>query len=301
MAKYFYNHSLLDAFITGNLRIKLPFTKEIDIPVPIKDRIDFFGVNYYTRVHLRFNPFKKFDIELRHKDIDGSGIIGSVCFLDKFLKMPCVIGKSMLIGKNDLEAIGGFSAVKDVLAEDYIIGKKIHKRGKKVILSNHIIKNVNEYWDIKRFLNRHTRWGKLRWKLGGVKYFSELLVNPVFMSSLPILLWEPSRITISFAFIVTSLKILGDYYFGTLLKRNELEETEPSPSIKPVPFFYYLLSPVKDMIIGFVWFVPILSNIIVWRGNRYIIGKDTMLSACPETGLLSWRYRIFDAIKARIA
>jgi len=231
----------------------------------------------------------------------NSFIIGSVCFLDRFLKMPCVIGKSMLMRKKDLETIGGFKAVKDVLAEDYVIGEKIHRMGKKVVLSNYTISNVNEYWGIRRFLNRHTRWGKLRWRLGGIKYFSELLGNPVFMSCLPILLWEPSRITISFALLVGSIKVLGDYYLGTIIRKNEFEKTESSHSINSIPPFYYLLSPIKDLLIGFVWFVPILSNTVVWRGNRYIIGKDSMLSPCPETGMWAWRYRIVDAIKARIA
>jgi hypothetical protein len=63
----------------------------------------------------------------------------------------------------------------------------------------------------------------------------------------------------------------------------------------------YLLSPFKDIIIGLLWFVPILSNTVVWRGNKYIIGKDSILSPCPETGRLSWRYRVVDAIKARLA
>ena len=74
VAKYFYNHSLLDAFITGTLKVKFPFKEEIGIAVPIKDKIDFFGVNYYTRIHMRFNPFKKMGIEMRHRDIDGYGL-----------------------------------------------------------------------------------------------------------------------------------------------------------------------------------------------------------------------------------
>ncbi len=73
-AKYFYNHSLLDAFISGELRLKFPFKKAIIIPVPIKGKLDFFGVNYYTRVHMRFNPLKKLGVELRHRDIEGYGL-----------------------------------------------------------------------------------------------------------------------------------------------------------------------------------------------------------------------------------
>lgn len=74
VAKYFYNHSLLDAFVTGKLRVKFPFKSEVAIEVPIKDKLDFFGVNYYTRIHIRFNPLKKMGVELRHRDIDGYGL-----------------------------------------------------------------------------------------------------------------------------------------------------------------------------------------------------------------------------------
>jgi ceramide glucosyltransferase len=218
----------------------------------------------------------------------NSFIMGSVCFLDKFLKMPCVVGKSMLMRKKDLEDIGGFRAVKDVLAEDYVIGEKIHKMGKKVILSSHMIKNVNEYWGIRKFVNRHTRWGKLRWKIGGIRYFSELLSNTVFMSFLPIFFWEPSKITFIFAAGVSSIKILGDIYIGRRIKTN-------------MNCLLYFLSPIKDLLIGLIWFVPLFSNTVMWRGNRYIIGKDSMLSLCPETGLWSWRYRIMNTIKTRFA
>ncbi|HCC68822.1 MAG TPA: ceramide glucosyltransferase [Nitrospiraceae bacterium] len=214
-------------------------------------------------------------------------ILGGVCSLNKFLKMPCVVGKSMLMRRGDLEAIGGFKSVKDVLAEDYIIGRKMHKRGRKVILSNYIIRNVNEYWGLKKFLNRHTRWGKLRWKIGGIRYFAELINNAILMSLLPIFLWEPSKITISFALLTCLIKISGDLYLG---KKTGAE-------LNP---FLYLLSPVKDLVIGLIWFVPILSNTVVWRGNRYIIRRDSMLSPYPETGLWSWRYRLVNAIKARL-
>jgi len=217
----------------------------------------------------------------------NSFIMGSVCFLDRFLKTPCVVGKSMLMRKRDLEAIGGFSAVKDVLAEDYLIGKKIEGTGKKVVLSHYMIRNVNHYWGIRKFLNRHIRWGKLRWRIGGFRYFSELIANPVFMSSIPMFLWGPSKITASLLVASSCIKIMGDFYIGRIIRA-------------PMRSLLYFLSPVKDMIIGIIWFVPILSNTVVWRGNRYIIGKDSFLLPCKETGW-SWTYRLTDAIKARFA
>ncbi|HEX8949708.1 MAG TPA: glycosyltransferase [Dissulfurispiraceae bacterium] len=219
----------------------------------------------------------------------NSFVMGSVCFLDKCLKMPCVVGKSMLMRKSDLEAIGGFAAVKDVLAEDYLIGKKMHESGRKVVLSSYRIQNVNEYWDLGRFLNRHTRWGKLRWRIGGAAYISELIANPVFLSLLPMLLWGPSKVTVSFTMLVSLIKIAGDFYIGRKVgaaQRNPL---------------FYLLSPIKDILIGLIWFVPLFSSTVTWRGNKYIIGKNSMLYPRVATGVWSWSYRIVNALKEKFA
>jgi len=218
----------------------------------------------------------------------NSFIVGSVCFLDKYLKMPCVVGKSMLMRKAELEDIGGFGSVKDFLAEDYIIGKRIHELGKRVVLSSHLINNVNEYWGIKRFINRHTRWGKLRWQIGGAKYLSELAGNAVFMSFVPIVIMPISKVSLLLAAAVSSLKIVHDLYIGKKLRAD----------MHPL---LYLLSPVKDLIVGLIWFVPILSNTVAWRGNRYIIGKDSMLFPYPEKGTTLWGLRIVTAIKTRLA
>ncbi len=225
----------------------------------------------------------------------NSFVIGSVSFLDRFLKMPCVIGKSMLMKKDDLEALGGLGAFKDILAEDFIIGREMQRAGKKVVLSSYLISNVNEYWDIKRFLNRHTRWGKLRWQIGGIRYFSEILANPVFVAALPVL-FKPSREALSFAAIVGLIKVLGDSVMGRRITSRSGEQGIQAPS--PLTYF---LAPLKDLIIGIVWFVPLLSSTIVWRGNRYVIGKDSRLSPCSESGFWSWGFRITESIRARVA
>ena len=226
----------------------------------------------------------------------NSFILGSVSFLDRFLGMPCVIGKSMLMRKNDLEAMGGLEAFKDILAEDFIIGREMHRSGKMVVLSNYLISNVNEFWGIRRFLNRHTRWGKLRWRIGGIRYFSELLVNPVFFATLPAIVDGPSRTTLSFAALIGLIKILGDSIIGRSIETQRSVHTGNQQS--PLT---YLIVPLKDIIIGVVWFIPLVSATVVWRGNRYLIGKDSRLSPCPETGFLSWGYRITNVIRARIA
>jgi ceramide glucosyltransferase len=218
----------------------------------------------------------------------NSFIAGSVCFLDRVLNMPCVIGKSMLMRKADLEAIGGLQAVKDVLAEDYVIGREMHRMGKGVVLSAYRVQNMNQYWGLRRFLNRHTRWGKLRWKIGGYQYLSELLANPVLFGSLPLLLAGPTRSTAALAAFTGMCKVGIDRMQGKALGSH-------------LTWRAYLLGPLKDLIIGALWFVPLLSSTVVWRGNRYRIDRDSRLLPAPDTGIGSWPGRLAHAIRERFA
>jgi ceramide glucosyltransferase len=195
----------------------------------------------------------------------NSFIMGSMCFLERFLKMPCVVGKSMLLRRSGLDEIGGLHGVKDILAEDYMIGRRLSLAGGRIVLSSHMIDNVNQDWNIRRFLNRHTRWGKMRWKIGGVRYFSELLVNPVLLASLPLLIQGVNECTLTLAAGMSAVKMLGDAYLGRKIRAG-------------IRVRHYLLTPLKDMIIGIIWFVPFLSHSVTWRGQRYRLGKDSLMS-----------------------
>ncbi|GAB5047223.1 ceramide glucosyltransferase [Thermodesulfovibrio sp. TK110] len=193
----------------------------------------------------------------------NSFILLSVCFLDKFLRMPCSIGKSMLMRKRDFEEIGGFNAVGNVLAEDYMLGKLMHERKKRVVISNYTIKNVNEYWSVRRFLNRHTRWAKIRWKIAGWKYFIEPINNPLFLASFAPLLNGFTRLSMILFLIACIYKVVLDIYVARLVRFKI--------------GFSCLLIPIKDLMLGVLWFVPFFSGKVMWRGSVYAIGKDTVL------------------------
>jgi len=136
IAKYFYNHSLIDAFMTGTLVIKFPFRNPLAIVVPIKDKLDFFGVNYYTRVHIRFNPFKKMGIELRHRDIGGYGLtdmgweihpygLERVLRYASKLNVPLIITENGIATRDDQKRIKFMKRHVDALERSLTMGLNV--------------------------------------------------------------------------------------------------------------------------------------------------------------------------------
>jgi len=190
-------------------------------------------------------------------------VAGSVFFVSNMLHYPVVIGKSMLLKREVLEKINGFKAFANVLAEDHLIGKEVRKAGYKIYHSQHVINNINIYWPMKRFLNRHIRWAMIRKRLKLFRYFSEQFSNPVMMAFIYLMVSFNLESIIVFN-LVTAIKILFDYKIATSVGAD-------------LKWYQYLLIPIKDIIIGFIWFVPFFYNKIDWRGNSFFISRGTQL------------------------
>jgi ceramide glucosyltransferase len=182
----------------------------------------------------------------------------------------CVIGKSMLLRRSELARLGGLRAVRNVLAEDFLIGRMYELAGYRVALSPYLVKCVNDGWTVERFLNRHLRWAQMRRRIAPAAYLGELLLNPVLWITLATALLcatgpapDPRLLAIAAAGI--AVKCASDSLVCRRL-RGKLPR-----------FGEILLMPLKDLAVGAIWLIAFFRRRVSWRGNELRIGQGSVL------------------------
>jgi ceramide glucosyltransferase len=201
-------------------------------------------------------------------------------------RVTCVVGKSMLMPLRALEAIGGLAGVRNLLAEDQVIGLKVRKAGYSVRLSHHVIENVNRSRDLKWFLNRHSRWYKIRFRLALPAFLMEPVANLATIGLVWALSGE-SGIAWGGLLVLGGLGIARDAVQTRWLRGS-------FPRLRHLP-----LSLVKDLLLLPVWLDALFNRRVQWRGHRFLIGRFTRLRRARVPRRVRQRVRRVRKLRAR--
>lgn len=194
-----------------------------------------------------------------------SSITSSVCALELLTGHVCIIGKSILLQRSGLEAVGGLRRVRDVLCEDHMLGELYRRSGRQPILSATRVENFNNTTSFRGFLSRHARWLKMRAVIHRGAFIMDMVLNVPFLGALGTALCGASTVATSAFFAACAVKLAGDASLVRTLRS------------KPVKTRYLLSLPIKDILMGMVWLHASVSRTVVWRGTKLRFGRHSIL------------------------
>ncbi|WP_435017706.1 ceramide glucosyltransferase [Tundrisphaera sp. TA3] len=221
------------------------------------------------------------------ENLQLNGIVAGGVATASLLGITCVVGKSMLMPARVLEAIGGFASVRNLLAEDQAIGIRVRKAGYSIRLSHHVVENPNHTRSFRWFLNRHSRWFKIRRRLAPATFVIEPSFNLATVGVVWALAGDGSGLAWTGLFGFVGLGMARD-----AIQAKRLRGTFPSPR-------HLLLSPLKDLFLLPVWFDALLNRRIQWRGNRFLVGKYTRLRSARTSRDVRLRVRRVMKVRAQ--
>jgi ceramide glucosyltransferase len=174
------------------------------------------------------------------------------------------VGKSMAMRREALRSVGGFSRVAHLLSEDHMLGKALAEEGYKVRISHVAVENRNVRFSLRRTVERHTRWAKLRRAIHPLPFAFEPILSPVVMTTVA---WAmlPTRI-FAMAFVVAVLM----QTIGAVVTTRVLRGTGPR-------WYWVPLEIVRAYLWFLCWLGACVSRRVSWRGHDFELARDSAI------------------------
>jgi|RhiMetdeSRZDD1v2_1073273.scaffolds.fasta_scaffold01160_22 ceramide glucosyltransferase len=194
--------------------------------------------------------------------LNGCLLPGTALVADT-LGIPCVVGKSILVSRRALEAAGGIRALRDYLAEDFVLGREVRRAGFGVVLSADVLDTVEVGKSLRAVWARHRRWSMMRRRLAGRLYAGELFVGALPWFGLAMI--SPSAALRATAGVLLAARWGGEFLVSRSWGR-QLDWRDMA------------LLPVRDFGAAAVFVAGLLGRVVAWRGRPMVIGRDTQIT-----------------------
>jgi ceramide glucosyltransferase len=183
-----------------------------------------------------------------------------------------VVGKSMAMRWSDVRALGGFGIVKDVLAEDFVLGRMIPERlGKRVALARSVVRCVSLRRSVRSFVKRYARWSVMQHQCAGLPaYWGLLLLNPLLLATVAGAV-TPTRGTCVAWLVCAAARVGLDAWAGRVLRGYSF------------PLWALPWAPVKDLLAAGAWLYGLTNRSIEWRATRLTVLRGSVLLPDAKT------------------
>jgi len=185
--------------------------------------------------------------------------LGGVLVARMLEGMKFAVGPTIAARRSAIQEIGGWDALREYHAEDFVLGKMVAERGRCVILSSHVIEHRIGAQSLAANFTHRMRWRRSTRRSRPWGYVGELFTNPLPLALALWLVkpaWWPAAAA-ALAFRALAAWATAEYVLQDPLTRR-----------------LWALIPLQDFADFPIWVCGFFGNTIQWRGRKYHLLPD---------------------------
>ncbi|MDQ3012193.1 MAG: bacteriohopanetetrol glucosamine biosynthesis glycosyltransferase HpnI [Acidobacteriota bacterium] len=180
-----------------------------------------------------------------------------VCSSRLLERIAFSLGSTIVMRREILERIGGFPAVADYLADDFLLGNLTAKLGYEVVLSDCVVDHISGPDTMAMMLKHQLRWGRSTRISRPWGYRGLILSYGTGTALLALLAWGFSTFAWWLLAATMLIRFLPVFLVGVFgLKDRVLAR-------------YFWLVPIRDLVTFGIWAVSFVGDEIEWRGMKF--------------------------------
>ncbi|HEY8460539.1 MAG TPA: bacteriohopanetetrol glucosamine biosynthesis glycosyltransferase HpnI [Blastocatellia bacterium] len=180
-----------------------------------------------------------------------------VCSARALQGVKFAFGSTIAMRRETLERIGGFPALADYLADDFLLGSHAAKEGLEVVLSDCVVEHVAAPDTFAAMLKHQVRWARTVRVSRPWGYRGMIMTHGVAAALAAALAWGFSAFAAWLLAVTLFARFLPLFVVGVYgLKDRALAR-------------YFWLAPIRDLIAFGVWAAGLVGDKIEWRGVKF--------------------------------
>jgi len=178
-----------------------------------------------------------------------------------------VSGQTLCLRRATLQAIGGLEKIASHLADDYQLGELVRGLGLRTVLSPYFLRAEHHEPTPKSLIRHELRWmrtiGVLRPRSFRFLFFTFTL--PLALLGLLLAVQDSAYAAVAWPLLQFTIAV-----------RLALHFLHRLGSDRPLLTDLWLL-PIRDLLMGWIWFRSFFASRLTWRGSTFDVGADGIM------------------------
>ena len=183
------------------------------------------------------------------------------------------LGATMAVRREILTDFGGFEALSNYLADDYMLGQMVSERGYKIHLSHTIVENLSYESSYKSLFLHELRWARTLRAVEPLGYLGTFLTDTLMIGSL----------TALFALIFTHHIFLPASILSITITARILLHLQVKSALGLNGRGSLLLIPVRDLLSFIIRIVSFTGHSVEWRNHIFSVDAEGLIHEEVET------------------